>query len=101
MTVHWQTPGGISGYRVLSSRVFTGAAMITLMFLSLACTGSNAPASSDSGDEITVEPPPEFPEYSGAGDCPTFEAGVNSGFDSAGQNRKFHLVLPEEPEGAP
>lgn len=77
--------------------------MTPFLLLTLACTGTDTGTTgeTDSGTEAYVAPPPEFPVYSGEGDCPTFEEGINSGFDSAGQQRKFHLFLPDEPAGAP
>jgi predicted esterase len=54
----------------------------------------------DSADPNPESSPWEAPEYSGEA-CPTLEDGVNSGFDSAGNDRDLLIVLPEEPRGAP
>ena len=67
-----------------------------------ACAGLGD-STKDGADQDSADPassPWEAPEYSGEA-CPTLEDGVNSGFDSAGNDRDLLLVLPDEPNGAP
>jgi predicted esterase len=54
--------------------------------------------SEDSGTSAVVWE--EAPAYSG-GDCPVLEDGVNKKFLVDGVERKFRLLLPENPIGAP
>jgi poly(3-hydroxybutyrate) depolymerase len=77
--------------------------MSAVLLLTLACTGTTGSTgtTSDSGHEVYVEPPPEFPAYTGGDECPEITEGVNTGFESLDQNRRFEVFLPDEPEGAP
>jgi hypothetical protein len=79
--------------------------MNPILLFVLACTGTTTGTAGDSGGDTGTEsyvaPPPEFPEYSGGDECPTFEAGVVTGFNSADEQREFRLFLPDEPKGAP
>lgn len=65
----------------------------------IACAG---PVSGEDDSSAPVAPPspPEPSAYSG-GTCPTLVQGRNEGFLSAGQERKFLVYLPENPQGAP
>lgn len=56
--------------------------------------------SGDDDDSTEEEVKPPGPVYSG-GACPVLEEGVNTGFDSAGLDREFQLLLPDEPRNAP
>lgn len=78
-----------------------------MLLLALACTspsddtalpGDDTADTADTADtgEPTVEPPP----YSG-GTCPTLQEGTNRNFASGDAERKFEVVLPANPDGAP
>ncbi len=70
-----------------------------LIAFALLLTGCPTEGSDD--DDATEEAtPPPGPAYSG-GTCPTFEDGLNEGFMSAGIEREFKLLLPDEPHLAP
>lgn len=59
------------------------------------------PVGTDDDDTEAPTPAPRLgPEYSGDS-CPTLEDGLNEGFESAGIERSFKLLLPDEPSGAP
>jgi len=76
--------------------------MSLLLIFALGCDDTSPV--DDTGYETEEVPPPEFPPYSEEeeeGGCPTFEEGLNSGFRSHGQQRRFTLILPDEPQGAP
>ena len=54
--------------------------------------------SAASDDDDTA---PEWPAPVYDGTCPQFTEGLNTGFVSAGADRRFRLALPDNPEGAP
>jgi len=69
----------------------------------LACGGGSGDDSSlDSATDsaATINDWADAPAYSG-GDCPVLEDGVNKKFMVDGVERKFRLVLPDDPIGAP
>jgi len=76
--------------------------LAALLILPAAALLAACPAQSDDDDD-TAEPTPAprpGPEYS-EGTCPELRNGWNDDFRSAGLDRSFKMLLPEEPEGAP
>lgn len=59
----------------------------------------------EGGDDTVDTAPPEDlrpePVYTGAEACPEIVEDENEGFLSSGEERKFRVVLPAEPQGAP
>jgi len=79
--------------------ILGSAIVITLV----ACGGGDGEdtATDTASDSGTIQAVWEAaPNYSG-GDCPVLEDGVNKSFLVDGVERKFRLVLPENPIGAP
>jgi poly(3-hydroxybutyrate) depolymerase len=75
------------------------ACLLPLALLLCACPTTGGGADDDDTEAPTPAPRPG-PEYSG-GTCPTLVEGMNEGFSSAGLDRSFILLLPDEPAGAP
>ena len=81
------------------TRTFIAALSLTVIGCSSGeVSDSELDTATDSGTtQVAWE---EAPSYSG-GDCPVLEDGVNKRFLVNGTERKFRLVLPENPVGAP
>lgn len=68
--------------------------------LSLLLVACPIPVDEPNVEEEPTPAPRPGPDYSG-GDCPTFEEGWNTGFETGGLDRQFRLDLPDEPTGKP
>ena len=73
-----------------------------LLLLACAANPKKADPAAVSGEDTAApaEDSPAPPAYSG-GTCPTLVEGTNEAFASGGEERKFELRLPANPEGAP
>ena len=75
--------------------------LLCALSCALSCTGLPGSDDDDSGDDDDATEPPGGPVPVYDGLCPQLDEGLNDGFESAGLEREFRLVLPDDPTGAP